>query len=77
MPTMDGYEATAKIRHLEGRNRYTPIIALTANTGAEGREQSLLAGMDDFLPKPIDIRRMKDALDRVLSHPKACLLDHV
>jgi PAS domain S-box-containing protein len=67
MPVMDGYQATAEIRRLQGPGRYTPVIALTANTGTEGRLQSLDAGMDDFLPKPIDIRSMQEVLERVLA----------
>lgn len=53
MPVMDGLEATRAIRKLPGYE-HVPIIALTANTQPEDREACMLAGMDDYLGKPIN-----------------------
>jgi two-component system, sensor histidine kinase and response regulator len=58
MPELNGYQATAAIRALEGPDRHTPIIAMTAGARREDRERCLAEGMDSYLAKPVS----KDAL---------------
>ncbi|RMI20893.1 response regulator [Pseudoroseomonas wenyumeiae] len=53
MPVMDGLQATRAIRAAAGPNRATRIIGLTAAVGAEFERQCREAGMDDYLPKPV------------------------
>lgn len=62
MPVMDGLEATVKIREaekLDGFQRRTPIIALTANTMDNDKEKCMSFGMDEFMAKPFDIEKLK------------------
>ncbi|MBL8543751.1 MAG: response regulator [Hyphomonadaceae bacterium] len=54
MPRIDGLEAAARIRAGGGPSAGAPIIALTADAGEGERNRALLAGMDDFITKPID-----------------------
>jgi CheY-like chemotaxis protein len=54
MPEMDGLEATRQIRSLDGPNKLTPIVALTANAMQSDHEACRAAGMDDYLTKPIN-----------------------
>jgi PAS domain S-box-containing protein len=64
MPVMDGYTATTELRKREGADRHTPVIAMTAGALAENRERCIAAGMDDFIPKPIDQDALATALRR-------------
>ncbi len=67
MPGMDGMEATAVIRSLEGEAyRKLPIIALSANTTSEAREMFLRGGMSDFLAKPISLKELAGCILRWL-----------
>lgn len=65
MPGLDGLAATRKLRavpHLQ----QLPVIALTANGGADCRRACMDAGMNDFLSKPIEVQVLADALSRWL-----------
>jgi PAS domain S-box-containing protein len=63
MPVMSGHEATRVLRREYSAERL-PIIALTAAALVSEREQALAAGMNDFLTKPIDEKRLHQALLR-------------
>ncbi len=68
MPVMDGYEATRRIRRHETSvlNPDIPIIAMTAHVMAGDREKCLEAGMNDFLPKPVQPGDLEALLERWL-----------
>ena len=53
MPELNGYEATAAIRSLNGSGRLTPIIGVTAGAREEDRERCLAMGMDAYISKPL------------------------
>ncbi|MDQ2773753.1 MAG: response regulator [Acidobacteriota bacterium] len=66
MPVMSGLEATGKIREKEQlTGGHIPIIALTAHAMNEDRQRCLLAGMDDYVSKPIKIETLLQAIDCV------------
>ena len=60
MPVMDGLEATRLIRARTDAKARLPIVAMTANAMEGAREEYLAAGMDEYISKPIEARRMLD-----------------
>ena len=66
MPVLDGVGATLSIRALADSAAATvPIIALTADAFAQTRERCLMAGMNDFLAKPVSPERLSAMLRRL------------
>ena len=71
MPEMDGLAATRLIRKRGGLLAEVPIIALTANAFPEDVKACLDAGMNLFVPKPVDRPRLLSALMTALEGPGA------
>jgi CheY-like chemotaxis protein/HPt (histidine-containing phosphotransfer) domain-containing protein len=67
MPVMDGYTAARAIRERErnGGPR-TPIVAVTANAMPEDHDRCRDAGMDEFVPKPVTLAALANALERAV-----------
>ena len=64
MPELDGYEATRDLRAIEGDERHTWIVAMTANSLEGDREKCLNAGMDDYVSKPVKPENLQAAIRR-------------
>jgi two-component system sensor histidine kinase/response regulator len=63
MPDMDGFAATAAIRAREKETgRHLPIFAMTAHTMKGDRERCLAAGMDGYIPKPVNLESIQQVL---------------
>jgi signal transduction histidine kinase/DNA-binding response OmpR family regulator len=68
MPILDGYSATREIRKAEAlTGRHVTIVAMTANALSGDRDACLLAGMDDYVAKPIQFEDLGRAITRWLS----------
>ena len=68
MPIMNGYEAAAKIRRIDDRKKADiPIIALTANAFSEDKDNAIKAGMNDHVPKPIDMNVLLPAMQKLIT----------
>ena len=69
MPGLDGVGATRAIRALSKPEAATvPIVALTADVFPETRERCLVAGMNDFLTKPVSPQKLATSLRRLFGH---------
>lgn len=65
MPVMDGYEATRRLRQ-DPATAHLPIIAVTANAMATDRDKVLAAGMNAYVPKPINVNTLLAELVKLL-----------
>ena len=66
MPVLDGLEATAEIRRLALPWHQPKIVAMTAAAMSDDERRCRDAGMDDYIPKPIRLRKLKETLERVI-----------
>lgn len=65
MPNMDGFDTTIKIREIYSQYN-VPIVALTAGVLKEDKERAFEVGINDFLTKPLDVRKLVDVISKYL-----------
>jgi PAS domain S-box-containing protein len=68
LPVMDGYELGRRLREIPGLEGLR-IMAATGYGRAADREQSMAAGFDEHLVKPVDIARVEEVLQRLFADP--------
>jgi len=67
LPVMDGWEAIRRIKIMP-ETRLIPIIALTAHAMAGDMEKCIDAGCDDYDTKPIDLPRLLEKMQALLTN---------
>ena len=68
MPEMDGYEVSRRIRSMDvDWAKQIPIIAMTGNDQKEDIDLCFEAGMDDHIPKPIDMEVLQEKVFDILT----------
>ncbi|MFH0824499.1 MAG: response regulator [Pseudomonadota bacterium] len=66
MPEMDGFEAVRIIRERErSGSRHIPVVAMTAHALKGDKDRCRQAGMDDYISKPIDTRKLFESIERI------------
>ncbi|MBC3881497.1 PAS domain S-box protein [Undibacterium sp. LX40W] len=66
MPNMDGFELTAAVREIEGEEKRSPIIAITANAMQGEAQRCRERGMDDYLSKPLRLNELRTMMQKWL-----------
>ncbi|GMR13014.1 MAG: response regulator [Gemmatimonadota bacterium] len=66
LPVMDGWTATRTLKDDEA-TAGIPVIALTAHAMSGDQEKALAAGCDDFDTKPIELTRLLDKIEALVS----------
>ena len=69
MPELDGFETTRIIRESDKAYNQIPIIAMTANAMKGDDDKCIKAGMNDYIPKPIDADTVKRKIEHWICNP--------
>ena len=70
LPVLDGWEATRALKADEATARI-PVIALTAHAMSEDRDRALSAGCDDYDTKPVELPRLLEKIEALLSRDES------
>jgi CheY-like chemotaxis protein len=66
LPLLDGWEATRRLKAAPG-TAHIPVIALTAHAMSSDRDKALEAGCDDYDTKPVELPRLLQKIESLLS----------
>jgi CheY-like chemotaxis protein len=66
LPVIDGWEATRRLKQAAA-TRHIPIVALSAHAMSGDRDRAIEAGCDDYDTKPVDLARLLDKIELLLS----------
>ena len=70
MPVMDGFQLSENLRTVKGREKGSfPIIAVTASVMREEVDRCFASGMDDYLAKPLEMKKLKAMLQKWMPEP--------
>lgn len=69
MPDLDGIETIKILKKMENKN-VPPVVAMTANVVTEFREKYIKEGFDDYISKPVDIKRLNKLLKKYFKTEK-------
>ncbi|MFI4955341.1 MAG: response regulator [Gammaproteobacteria bacterium] len=64
MPNMGGLELAKRIRQSHFKAKDLPIIAITGDSSENAKQQTIAAGMNGFLEKPVDIKTLASVLPK-------------
>ncbi|ABS78170.1 response regulator [Coxiella burnetii] len=67
LPDMSGIEVTEEIRKIENNKFHVPVVALTANYDESYKPVCLEAGMDDFMLKPLTVKKVKEVIEKYVT----------
>lgn len=72
MPVLDGFQATTRIREIENSRprqetgaRFMPVVAMTAHAMSGDAERIISAGMDGYVSKPLNAKKLQELLQSV------------
>ncbi len=70
LPELDGWEATRQLKS-SPETQAIPVIALSAHAMAGDRDRALAAGCDEYDSKPVNLPRLLEKIETLLSKPPA------
>lgn len=75
MPELGGLDAARAYRFIDPESVRVPIIILSADVTAEAMKECEEAGIDAFLPKPVEARRLLDTIARLIAERSSALAE--